>query len=48
MEKMSIKKQTEVRANVYEVIASALANAGYSSEMITEGRLIDLGDGYFG
>lgn len=48
MEKMSTATQVETRSTIYAIIANALDQAGYSSEAIKGGRLIDLGEGYFG
>ena len=47
MEKMSMAKQAETRATLYEKALSSLAVAGYKTETIKGGSLIDLGDGYF-
>ena len=48
MEKMSVKDSATKRSEIYNIVASALADAGYESEAIKGGRLVDLGEGYFG
>ena len=47
MEKMSMAKQAEVRKELYEKALSSLAVAGYPTETIKGGALIDLGDGQY-
>lgn len=47
MEKMSMAKSAEVRATLYEKALNSLAVAGYNTETIKGGALIDLGDGYY-
>ena len=47
MEKMSMAKQAETRAILYEKALSSLATAGYQTETIKGGALISLGDGYY-
>lgn len=46
-EKMSAKEQVEVRANLYEIALTALGNAGYATETVKGGSLVDLGNGQF-
>lgn len=46
-EKMSAKGQVEVRANLYGIVLAALGNAGYATETVKGGSLIDLGEGQF-
>lgn len=48
MDKMNTKAQANTRATIYDIVSEALANAGYATEMGTDGRVIDLGDGYYG
>ena len=47
MEKMSMAKQAETRAMLYEKALGSLAVAGFKTETIKGGALIDLGNGYF-
>lgn len=48
MEKMQAKKQIEIRSTVYNVIAEALEQAGFPTEIGCDGRIVNLGEGYFG
>ena len=47
MEKMSMAKQAETRAMLYEKALNPLAVAGFKTETIKGGALIDLGEGQF-
>lgn len=48
IEKMPVKAQTEVRANLYRLATDVLESNGYPTQPIKGGRLIDLGEGYYG
>ena len=47
MEKMNKAVEAEVRKNLYEVALDALAREGFTTEVIKDGALIHLPDGYF-
>lgn len=46
--KMASKDAVAVRAQAYDVITEALASVGMETEPIKGGRLVDLGNGFFG
>lgn len=46
-EKMSVKEQAIVRANLYETVLGAVVASGKQTEVIADGALIHLGDGQF-
>ena len=46
-EKMNVKAQAETRANLYDVALKGIANAGFETETIADGALVQLPDGYF-
>lgn len=48
MEKMGTVEQVATRKNLYELISATLEQNGMSTETIKGGRLIDLGNGYYG
>lgn len=48
MEKMPVKVQAETRANLYRIVTDALESEKFPTQPIKGGRLIDLGNGYFG
>lgn len=48
MEKMAVKDQATTRANVYGLVTEILEQNGMPTQPIKGGRLIDLGNGYFG
>lgn len=43
-EKMSVKEQASVRANLYEIALSAVADKGMQTEVVADGALIHLGN----
>lgn len=46
--KMDTISAAAFRANIYDIIAKALEENGMTTEPIKGGRLIDLGNGYYG
>ena len=48
MEKMNVKDQASTRANLYMMVSEVLEQNGMATQPIKGGRLIDLGNGYFG
>lgn len=47
MEKMNVKQQAEVRANLYDIAINGFHGAELETEAICDGLLIHLPDGYF-
>ena len=47
MDKMNKVTEAETRKHLYEVALDALARDGYTTEVIKDGALIHLPDGYF-
>lgn len=48
MDKMNTKVQADMRSMMYTIVSEALDDAGYITEMGSDGRIIDLGNGYYG
>ena len=48
LEKMAVKAQAETRANLYRIVTDALEVEKFPTQPIKGGRLIDLGNGYYG
>lgn len=47
MEKMNVKQQVEVRANLYDIVIGGLHTKDFETEAVCDGLLIHLPDGYF-
>ena len=47
MEKMNVKQQVEVRANLYDIAINGLHANDFETEAVCDGLLIHLPDGYF-
>lgn len=47
MTKMPVKEQTAVRAELYTLALDAIGAAGMETEIVSEGALIHLANGYF-